>query len=287
MVPTFLLTTSKAFCIVEDGKPRTLYQVNNGLMFGITWDETHVYVLSRNGSPGQNETIEVFDRNLHRVDRINLGRGKCKGGHQLFHCPRTGLTYLLNTDLEKITVFRGREVERHVPWPDSDICTHINSIWSPDGEDFYVCEHNGCNPPSAIVRCNAELEPQQRFENVGRDCHCIYVEDNELITASSKEHGIVRHCLVSDTRVDFKRIEALGSNKWYTRGLGMRPNYMLLGLSAHQDIREKRAQSQEGGVVILDPEFNVMEEIAVGYRGQILDLRIIDDLDLAHNGVPF
>lgn len=284
--PTFLLSTSKEFGIVEDGKFRAIFKKPRGMMFGITWDRDHVFLLSRNGGPGIAESIEIFDRDLKHVDRICL-KGQCSGGHQLFYCPYTDRMYLMNTNNKRITVFKGKAREKHIPWSGADRCTHINSIWSPNGEDFYVMEHNGCRPPSRLVRCDANFNHKKSWINVGRDCHCIYADNRELITASSKEFGIVRHCLKNNTRLAYHPVDALGSQKWYTRGLGVRPDCLLLGLSAHQDIREKRADSKAGGVVMLDCDFNQMGEIAIGGRGQILDLRIIEDLDLAHNGLPF
>lgn len=286
MLPTFLLSTSKEFGIVENGKFRTIFAKRNGMFFGITWCERYVYVLSRNGGPGIAESIEIFDRDLRHVDRICL-RGKCSSGHQLFYCPQTSQLYLMNTNNKMINVFSGKKLVRQVKWLGADECTHINSIWSPDGKTFYVCEHNGCNPPSRIIRCDNELNVEKIFPNTGLDCHCIYIDKDELITASSKEFGIVRYDMKTKTRIHFRRISALDSDKWYTRGLGVRPSYFMLGLSAHQDIREKRSAERQGGVVMLDTDFNVMQEIAVGSRGQILDLRIIGDQDLAHNGIAF
>lgn len=284
-IPTFLMSTSKEFGIVEDGKFKTIYRIPNGVFFGITWDKHHIYVLSRNGQHAA-ETIEVFDKSFNRMDQISL-HDICSGGHQLFLCPKSHRLHLMNTNKKLISVFEDQKIEKHIPWLDADECTHINSIWSPNGDEFYVMEHNGCNPPSVLVKTDSDMNVLQRWSGVGFDCHCIHIEDDVLTTASSKEFAIVRHCLKTNTRIGFKHIKALGSEKWYTRGLGVGPDYMVLGLSAHQDIRERRLASQDGGAVVLDPELNIMHEIAVGGRGQILDLRLIDDLDMAHNGIPF
>ena len=96
----------------------------------------------------------------------------------------------MNTNRKRITVFNGREIERHSDWPEADECTHINSIWSPNGDKFYVMEHNGCNPPSTLVLTDENLNPVHEWVGVGRDCHCIYIEGDELITASSREFGM-------------------------------------------------------------------------------------------------
>lgn len=305
----FLVTTHKSLSIVDNGKLFDIWRPKAGLLFGITWNESNLFVLCRNG--GRQESIEIFDKSLNHVDRFcPQGEDRIRGGHQLYLHPGTHVLYIMDSNNRQISMIDatfGSIV--HYKWPHATEWTHINSICS-NMSLLYIIEHNGGDPPSNLVILNSrDMKERERVKGVGLHCHNIYIDpiEQSFTTLSSMEYGIKEIDIDNTDKGHgrlrrYKRIEALGLPRWYTRGLGKTKEYWVVGLSMHVEMapnywkmseeeherkRKERMNCQVGGAVILDNDWNIVEEIAINNRGQIHDIRIISEQDLAHNGIPF
>jgi hypothetical protein len=166
-----------------------------------------------------------------------------------------------------------------------------------------VIEHNGGNPPSNLVLCSLDSESNfkfiKRYSNIGLHCHNIHWNHKRtrFTTLSSMEFSIKEFNKIDESLVENKRkqIKALGNDKWYLRGLGHIPDFWVIGLSMHQEIKDSDPQKrrndrrnlQNGGAVILNDNWDIVHEIQIDGRGQIHDLRIIDGVDECHNQIVF
>jgi hypothetical protein len=62
-LPKFLITTHKSLLLFDGKELVDVYRTNNTLLFGITWDQNYLFILSRN-APGQPESLIIFDKKI-------------------------------------------------------------------------------------------------------------------------------------------------------------------------------------------------------------------------------
>lgn len=305
----FLVTTHKSLSIVDNGKLFDVWKPEAGLLFGITWNHSNLFVLCRNG--GRQESIEIFDKSLNHVDRFcPQEEDRIRGGHQIYLHPRSHILYIMDSNNRQISMIDATfDNIVHYKWPNATEWTHVNSIYS-HMSSLYIIEHNGGDPPSNLVILNSrDMKEKKRIKGIGLHCHNVYLDpiEQSLTTLSSMEYGI-KEIDIDDTDKGYgrlkryKRIEALGLPRWYTRGLSrtkecwvvglsmhveMAPDYWKMSEKEHERKRKERMNCQVGGAVVLDNDWNIIEEIPINNRGQVHDIRIISEPDLAHNGIPF
>jgi hypothetical protein len=312
-LPSFLVTTHKTITLVENGKITYEYHGRGrGLLFGITWDSDYLYVGSRN-PPDMLESILIFSKQgLKYLGELKfLENHQISGIHQIYY-DQNGL-HIMNSNKKRITTMSPELPDNkgfgNFNWPEADWATHINSIWQKKRTNlYYIIEHNGGKPPSNLVLTEWQGNKfifHKRYRNIGLHCHNIHWnKDNSKFTTCSSMEFLLRefdHIHNEETgEMEFrlsrqKQINALNSDCWYLRGLGKTKDFWVVGLSMHQDIRdsdpekrrEKRRTLQNGGVIILDNNWNIVQEVGLNNRGQIHDLRIINELDECHNNISW
>lgn len=302
-----LVSTHRTLTLVDTSNDcvTDIITKKDGLLFGITWNKKNVFLLSRN-NPFQKETIMVFDNSLKHLHDIKFKQGdEILGGHQIL-C-HNDMLHIMSSDKRRITSVDVNNTNNviHFNWPNANWATHINSIWNiPDTNYFYIIEHNGGKPPSklcVIEWVNDKFEFVNRFkEGIGLHCHNILWEPEKQMftTLSSLEFSLkkirynMQKCLLNTETQ--KNIHALGHTRWYVRGLGYNGQYYAVGLSMHQEIkdpdpevrREERRKLHCGGLVILNNSLNVTKEFNLSGRGQIHDVRIVNEVDYAHHHTP-
>lgn len=252
--------------------------------YGITWDTENVYVAERKGKTVG--IIKVFDKEFNLKRRLPLGV-TLESPHQIFW--RDGKLYVTDTVQDKVLIWDGEKTHIVDDWREHNWPILPNSIWC-DGKKFYILEHRGKKMPKYVQIMNLDFEPigqivlpkwlivekTRKYYGV----HNIYIEDGFLYMcnpralmqynlASKKIKHIVPHKLIDD--------------KHYIRGLARMPGKFFIGISEYR----VRSERFKGGsrVLVTDDDFNVIEVLSLKGTGALNEIRIIDDLDLAHNGI--
>lgn len=252
-----------------------------GVYYGITWSDLGLYVVARGADPPK---MLAWDKKLNRVPSpqfVSMGpRGYYSGPHQAFYWDDLLLvTNTLYNRLEIWDAFTGSISRLFFDEPVNEDRDHLNSIWrDPESGLFYVVEHR-----SKRIR-EFVLEPfeERRIYNAHttfQGLHNVYVEDWQIF--SLEPSAFVRFDLV-DGMWDEMKIETVDPKLHYLRGLARTTDYWLIGVSTFAE-RSKRTWGASS-VLFLDNDFQVVDELVLPEKyGQLLDIRVTDQLDLAHN----
>jgi hypothetical protein len=286
-----LLATHKAFVLWEDGATTVLH-TGDGVYHGITWSPSILYVVARGHHPGR---VRAFDVNMWPLEDEDppfehMGTpGYYSGPHQAFWWD--GALYVANTQHNRIEVWRGDEVTQ-LSWntADGDI-DHVNSIWRDPGSGlFYVVEHRKMLRPKRIRVLSPELELMRTIEFdldclVERSTHCglhnVYIEDGTLFTLGPSQ------LILIDGRSEPVEVELPGivRYKHYLRGFARTKSAFFIGVSEASP-GEGRPYG-ESRVLVVDDRFDPIGEIVLDKRfGQLMEIRVLDEQDFAHNGIP-
>ena len=282
MNESLLVSTSTALVLIERGKPRTIHR-GSGIYFGLTWDRDYIYVLSRNNLEhgrlrrlfGYTSTIEVLDKGFRHVDTVVCPT--VSDPHQAIE--RDGTIYIANTGRNRIETYRDGTFS-HVNWTGKHTDVHhINTIWF-DKTSFYALENNSQEPSEAKI-FDLDWRPE-RTVRVGLGAHDLLRCGNTLFTCSSLGRTMVSHDLESAETTEFP---LLGS-EWLPRGLAKGADRFYIGMSA-EGTREERHSGNPGIVISTDEAFNIGATLELDGAGQVNAVRLLSELDEAHNGVPF
>lgn len=277
-----LLISTHSSLVLWDGQARVI-QEGRGVYYGITWDRSRLYVVSRAVAPGR---VQVFDAELNLCDPLPLDVGE--DAHQCLWW--NGTLYVTDTARNRIVTWDGKRagVIRWLPEPDGPRRDeHINSIWR-DGPLFYVVEHRYQALPKHIRVFSWEFQQVGLFSLAGNcladgpcgsGLHNVYVENGVLYTLGP--YRVLRVDLASG-ELEAVALSGVIPQQHYLRGLARAGGYFFVGCStaAPRDQREHDA----GAVLVLDDDLVVVERISVEGLGQVLEVRAVEG-DLAHNGV--
>jgi len=277
-----LVTTSTALLSVENGKVRPVH-TGSGIYFGLTWDRDHIYVLCRNNVRhgklrrlfGYTSTMEVLDKDFRHVDTIACP--PVSDPHQAIE--RQGAVYIANTGKDRIEVFRDGAFAA-VNWTGArDDVHHINTVWF-DADSFYVLENNKQEPSVAKV-FDLDWQPRQTVP-LGLGAHNIFRQGATLYTCSSLQRSMLSHDLESSRTREFPLL----GRQWLPRGLARGANGFYVGLSA-EGTRAERHGRNPGKLIATDEEFAITATMDLDGAGQVNEVRLVSELDAAHNGEPF
>lgn len=272
----FFITTSSTISLY-DGQLSDIKVFPNGIrVFGLSWDYDYGYV-SVTYSDRESDVIYRFDKNFN-FEEISISE-KLKDVHQLLVVDKD--LYIINTFYNKILKLNldNFKLERK-KWRGKEPPVHLNSIWYNNNK-FYVVEHRMNN--SKILITNNELEQLKEISGL-RHVHNVYIENNKLFCSSSIETSLVIIDPMSGKILEKKRLKELHDNVKYLRGFARSENNWLIGFSKY-DKREKRPRSAHGSVVILDNNFKTINHLSIPGKGQIHEIRIINEIDKAHNNI--
>lgn len=286
-----LLISTYNKIILWDGKAHTVWdergkpEFHN--FFGITWNDKEIYVAE--GGHGGDSLYHIFDEKLRHVGLLPFGLAgsdECiSDPHQIYWWD--GELYISSAKTDTIYIWDGRPELEQVRWKEAREPTqHLNSIWC-DGERFYVCEHRKREMPKRVMVLDEAFNPMYRViipndvfvKTKPHGIHNVYVEDGWLYTCSPKafvafemETGVAR-TITSD----------LIRKAHYVRGLARAEGNWFVGLSEAK-VRSERGKG-DSAVLVLDDGLEMIDLLPLQDTGGLNDIRAIDGLDLAHNGV--
>ena len=280
--PTLLVTTSTAILLVEGNRCRPIHS-GNGIYFGLTWDRDFVYVLCRNNLAhgrlrrlfGYTVTMVVLDKSFRQVDSI-----RCPSIHDPHQAiAGDGSIYVANTGKNRIEIYRDG-IFSDVNWTgESTDVHHINTVWFDDSS-FYVLENNN-REPSTVKVFDFDWRPQHDF-TLGLGAHNIFRQGSTLWVCSSLERAMIRYDLDAERATEFPLL----GKKWLPRGLSKGTGRFYIGLSA-EGTRSERHGGMAGKLVSTDEDFEIIDTVELEDAGQVNEVRLISELDAAHNGVAF
>lgn len=93
---------------------------------------------------------------------------------------------------------------------------------------------------------------------------------------------MMKHDLESGQTREFPLL----GRKWLPRGLAKGAHGFYIGLSA-EGTRHQRHGGMPGKLIATDDEFNITDTLDLDGAGQVNEVRLLSELDAAHNGVPF
>ena len=272
----FFVTTSSTLSIY-DGKLSDIKVVPQGRrIYGLSWNKDKAYVAIKYPDNEQ-DTIEEFDRGFN-FKKVPIDR-YLHGVHQLL-CLEN-LLYIVNTDQNEILILDLNSGNINVKkWRGTEPPVHLNSIWQHD-EEFYVVEHR--MDKSIVWMGNKNWGRIREFSGLSH-VHNVYVENDKLYCLSSIETSIVMIDLKSGKIEEKIKLKPLFNGVEYIRGLARGQNHWIVGFNKRAK-RYKRWYKCNGSVAILDNDFREVDHVAIPSRGQIHEVRLIDEKDYAHNEI--
>jgi len=282
MNSSLLVTTSTALVLIERGAARAIH-TGGGIYFGLTWDRDHIYVFCRNNLHhgrfrrlfGYTCTMEVLDKDFRLIDTVVCPT--VSDPHQAIE--RNGAVYVANTGRNRIEVCRDGGFS-NINWTGEhrDV-HHINTVWF-DESSFYTLENNSKEPSDARI-FDLDWQPKQTIP-LGLGSHNIFRHGQSLYTCSSLDRAMIRHDLESAESTEFPLL----GRKWLPRGLAKGAQGFYVGMSA-EGTRKERHGGNPGKVIFTDDDFNVIDTLDLDGAGQVNEVRLLSELDAAHNGVAF
>jgi len=258
----FLVTTTRGMFLVENGIPR---KVADGWCFGLTWDRERLYVADGLGGQGE---VHAWSPSFERGECL---LAPVHDAHQILWWD--GDLYATNTAENRIDVAG----KGHVKWTDDNI--HLNSVWC-DGERFWVVEHRRGVMPARVRAFDLGWKEERVEEFYKLDTshywglHNAYVEGGILHTLST------RRMIARPLAGGEEERTVVGG---YLRGLA-RGDMWYVGKSR---LSERQTRNEgNGSVLLLDDDFQIVEEVLIPDCGQVHDIRLMAG-GPAHNGLPF
>lgn len=235
--------------------------------YGLTWDETYVYVGARYWDIAKHDHLIVLDRDLRRVDEFELPTGGML--HQiLWH---DGWLYLTDTTTDRVLRWRGGEWETVFDLGTNGDIHHINSLWH-DGIHFWATGLHG------HVWRDWEPWAQLPFE-----VHNIYIEDGKLIVCASRQPGVCIDGRLMSLDGPLSAMQEIG--RGYTHGLARGPDAFYVGVAVLESERAERRHG-DSAIIVFDLEWQCRQVLRFEDVGGIHDIRVMG-ADRAHNGVAW
>lgn len=269
-----LLIGTATQLVCWDGEQHCL---SNGNYYGITWDKDYIYCRHNPAHISISE-IEIFNCNLERCGKLPFTY--LEGVHQILSVEDE--LHITVTTRNRIDVYDGSQTMRSYNWSNTEGDRHhINSIFFKDNK-FYVAESglSGEKNPPAIQVLDRQYRPFDKFSMPAAiHIHNVYIEDGILYTCG--KFGLVKMDLrrnkytVADIRQD--------RENGFFRGLARSQKYWYIGES--QVLPRKDRKFGDAKIQVLDNDLKHIDTITLKGTGQVQEIRIIDELDLAHNDI--
>ncbi len=266
-----LIGTINALIVWDNGHQNTIAKGN---YYGVTWNEERIYC-SRNPKHNPISVIDVFDKSFQLLEPLFFSI-QPNNVHQILIID--GRLHITNTQCDRIIEYNlcSGEMKSH-NWTgeEGDRC-HINSIWI-EGDRIYVVESGlkGKKCPPAIQVLDKSYKSLIKHYVHTRHIHNVYMEGGEFYNCSHT--GLMK----GDQELDLRKDKENG----FFRGLARSNTHWYIGES--QVLPRPERSFGDASILVLDNDFNIADVIALKDTGQIQDIRIMDEPDLAHNGVSF
>ena len=290
-----LLSTSRFVYLVDLATgDATIIASGQGLYYGITWDHNHTYIVCADFHPFLRKLtrpkVLVFDRFLRKIAETRPPF-KIRGGvHQAYYDPFSDSMWwmsskddaaliLHNSDWEKwspvgetLREWRARlgaKAKKNWDQPDSDI-HHLNSVWMKDGKIFFVAHNWG---PSEVYIFEQKTRKLLDLVPIGTCAHNVWTEGDDLFVCCSSEGTILNHRGEVKIKID-----------GFIRGVAATEQFRIVGISEKAD-RRNRARTA-GHIKVLTHDWKPVCCWSFKNAGQVLEVRILSEGDLCHNGMP-
>jgi hypothetical protein len=284
-----LVATHNALLLVDPARPMGRQQILHwgaGLYYGITWDEERLYLVARGAPP---ERVLVFDRDFRPLDPPPFKMGG--EPHQCLWLD--GTLYVTDTTNNRVLSWDGKCIETvfFVDAPYKKEPEHLNSIWS-DGDLIYVLAHRKERRPKRVYVLDREFA---LLDILPMDFHClaagamsnglhnVYVENGRLYTLGP---SVVLALDLVKGKTDVKQLPTVEPFKHYLRGLARTEELFYIGVS---NVAARPGRDYGSARILIQERMNsnrLAGEIVLDERcGQVLEIRALDEPDLAHNGV--
>jgi len=264
--------------ILVSGSGARVLHTGKGIYYGISWDKDKIYVAHRTGISGAGPDISVMNKDYKIVGSVP---GDFSDVHQILYA--NGNLYVTVTSYNSVAVFDGTNTWMANWTGTTKDINHLNSIHF-DGEFFWVAYHNyvakhATSLYSEVVKVDRELTTVLDSFDLGRDIHSVFV-DGELLYVGDSGNGrltVLNMVTKEETYVD------LGM---WTRGIAVTKKYILVGTSIFSPRRNRLLG--HGQVSLLDRKtLEVLDTKVFDDVGAVMEIRIVDECDYAHNGIKF
>jgi hypothetical protein len=244
---------------------------------GITWDENEILV---SACKDFKYIILVLDK-LFNV-KYYLDQADLHETHQIII--KKDNLYCVNTGKNRIEILTSSGWKNKSFNPSPCDIDHLNGIWF-DNNYFYISEfrHRHNDKKSVVRICDFDLNLLDTIK-VGLPIHNVYVENGLMYNVISREAGIYQTDLLTLTPT--KHIPLSDLQGYLLRGLARTRDRWYIGASRWEEDKSKRHVG-DGIVVMLNNRFQIIDKLVMPDVGPVCDIRVIDELDLAHNGVEF
>lgn len=146
---------------------------------------------------------------------------------------------------------------------------HFNSIFRR-GKELFIIAHNvtvKTGRKSQVYVYDAQTHKKNRIvDTTCESAHNIYVDDNKMLLCNS----------IKGELFDLKSNKAVFSCDYFTRGLAIGEDYILVGGSTFSKDRSGRYKSSN--VYILDKNYNLVSEVTIP-GSQINEIRMCGERD--------
>jgi hypothetical protein len=278
-----LVTTEFGFFILDR---YNIHLIRQGACYGLTWNESEIFVFQR-GHPKHRTLIWCFNKQLQHVRDISAF--SVARVHQAWYDPPTDRVYITNTDYNRIEIWdqtTGDFGSFNYTGTEKNL-NHLNTIYR-HGNFLYICEHNGKREyKTRIKKINENFEVVDSYE-IGNEGHDIYIENNLLYSCMSLDRTLVIYDMDTHNIIEEKEFHLPYRNfRDYPRGLAVGKDYMVIGHSCWGTPLERK-DDRAGYITIINKKsLEIVDTIRLPRVNQIFSIRLMSELDQAHNGIPF
>jgi hypothetical protein len=279
-----LVTTARGLFFVDG---QNVHLVQRGACYGISWDEYTLYVCHRH--PTLHTEIWLFDHSLRLLNKMPA-KSVCRV-HQALYDDKHELLYMTNTDRNRVEIWDPavHEFASFNYTGRSDNWNHINSIYRY-GECIYVGEQNGKRDFNCRVQefYDSDLEHPINTYQLENEGHNIFIRDGMLYSLMSLDRTLIQMDMATKQIVGRKEFHLPKPHfKDYPRGFAVGSDFFVIGQSCWGTPQERK-DDRAGYVTIVDQEtLEIRDVIRLPQVNQVFCLRLISELDWAHNGIPF
>jgi len=245
--------------------------------YGVTWNKDFLYV-SKKGS------ILKIDEDfcVEELYKIDMKRDVI---HQIV-CYDDKI-YITNTEYGAVDIFdlKTRNSKKIELCPEKkNGSDHFNSIFKRD-EFFYTYHHNRSNP-SFARKYDKDFSLIDEYLSVGSQGHNVYVEDNIMYSLDSRHSRIniydtIKKKMVGPIVVNFN------GGSYFLRGFAKTKDNFYIGSTTHTSSGGKDRDTSPGWIVRYDNSMKYVDFFEYSRKGQIREIRVISEIDYAHNNIGF
>ena len=270
-----------------DGEIRTIHE-GCGPYYGVTWDDKHYYLAARCWGRSGEEVIYVLDKDLELLYQYDVLTDTEYGGHDLHQILYwDGWVYITDARYDRVLAWdRDRTHKAEVVYtdgPEVSYYCHINSLWT-DGEDFLVTEAKKerlhC---MSIKRAEGVWQTESKsIVDIGSWCHNGFRHGDMVhaIRSGPGHHELFSRNL-KDGTTTFQEIDLVPNP--YMTGIAHTSDRWFFGAAAILGYTGR--VEGEALIGVFDSSVNKLGTIDTEMRGQVHDIRVMNEIDHAHHGM--